>query len=168
LVRHVSIQFDSDKRPPVGLVRGQKGRKTMAILTTAAEANEYNGRRRVRIFRGASVSDIVADRIKAARDSATGRACSIQHAGGVPNCYDYPATTQALLVAAWADGRAIVITGTIPANKVTCAGAAAATGGEAARAVWDGRYGAAARKAARVAMWQRLEDLATPGNLWVG
>ena len=139
----------------------------MTILTTAAEANEYIGRRRVRIFRGESVSGIVADRIKAARDSATGRACIIDHAGGVPNCYDYPATTQALLVAAWADGRAIVLTSTIPANKVTYAGAAVATAGEAARAVWDKRYGAGARAAARAALWQRLEELAAAGNfLW--
>jgi len=137
------------------------------ILTTVAEADNYVGRRRVRIFRGERVSGIVADQIKATRDSARGRSCIIQHAGGVPNCYDYPATTQALLVAAWADGRAIVLTSTIPANKVTCAGAAAATAGEAARAVWDQRYGTEARAAARAALWQRLEELAAaPGNLW--
>ena len=29
MVRQVSIQFDSDKRPPVGIVRGQKGPWTM-------------------------------------------------------------------------------------------------------------------------------------------
>ena len=138
----------------------------MEILTTMAEANAYIGRRRVRVFSGASVASIVADQIKAARDSAKGRSCIIQNAGVVPNSYDYPATTQALLVAAWADGRAIVLTGCIQANKATCAGAAAATVGEAARAVCDERYGAAARKAARSAMWQRLEDLATPANLW--
>ena len=140
----------------------------MKILTTVAEADNYVGRCRVRVFRGACVAGIVADTLTEARDSATGRACIIQHAGGVPNCYDYPATTQALLVAAWADGRAIVLTSTIPANKVTCAGAAAATAGEAARAVWDERFGSAAKAAAEAAMWQRLEELAAaPGNLWM-
>jgi len=117
------------------------------ILTTVAEADNYVGRCRVRVFRGACVAAIVADQIKEARESAAGRACIIDHAGSVPNCYNYPATTQVLCVAAWADGRAIVLTSTIPSNKVTRAGAAAATVGEAARAVCDKRYGAAARAA---------------------
>ena len=137
------------------------------ILTTVAEADNYVGRCRVRVFRGACVAAIVADQIKEARESAAGRSCIIDHAGSVPNCYNYPASTQVLCVAAWADGRAIVLTSTIPANKVTRAGAAAATVGEAARAVCDKRYGAAARAAAEAAMWQRLEELAAaPGNLW--
>jgi hypothetical protein len=140
----------------------------MEILTTVAEADNYVGRCRIRVFRGESVAGIVADQIKEARGSAAGRACDIHIAGSVANCYNYPATTQVLCVAAWADGRAIVLTNTIPANKVTRAGAAAATVGEAARAVCDKRYGAAAKAAEEAAMWQRLEELAAaPGNLWM-
>jgi hypothetical protein len=139
----------------------------MKILTTVAEADNYVGRCRVRFFRGARVAGIVADQIKEARGSATGRACDIHIASGVPNCYNYPASTQALCVAAWADGRAIVLTSIIPVNKATRGGAAAATVGEAARAMWDKRCGSAARAAAEAALWQRLEELATPGNLWM-
>ena len=139
----------------------------MKILTTVAEADNYVGRCRVRVFRGACVAGIVADTLTEARGSATGRACDIHIAGSVANAYNYPATTQVLCVAAWADGRVVVLTSTIPANKVTHGGAAAATVGEAARAAWDKRYGAATRAAATAAMWQRLEELAAaPDNLW--
>jgi len=75
------------------------------------------------------------------RAVSTGRwAWAADHGGGVPNCYDYPAWSQAVVVVAWPDGTAIAADRWIPANKITYGGVLASVVGEAARPLLDGRW----------------------------
>jgi hypothetical protein len=63
----------------------------------------------------------------------------VEHGGGVPNSYDYPATSQCVGVVIGADGRGIVGYAAINANKITLAGVADATVN--ARELFDERIG---------------------------
>ena len=63
-----------------------------------------------------------------------------EHGGTVANAYNYPASTEAVVVVAFPSGQVAVWTATIPANKATLSGAAVACLGDWVRPVWDNRY----------------------------
>jgi hypothetical protein len=96
-----------------------------------------------------------------ARAKASGKpAIRVAHGGSVPDSYNYPAETEACLVVAWPDGSSVTYMGTLPANKVTLSGVVGATIG-VGRALFDARYNAASKAAARRAIIEQAEQ-----HLW--
>lgn len=84
---------------------------------------------------------VLAQTVREASKSKSGLAANVEHGGGVPNCYAYPADSECVGVVAvrthGRGGRAYLRYAVIPANKITNSGAAAATLG--CRSPWDAR-----------------------------
>lgn len=91
--------------------------------------------------------------------SRDGYGADVEHGGGVPNCYSYPASSECFgAVAVRTHGRGGRLIGsyaTLPANKITLSGAANATLGE--RASWDARMTDDSACRARLREWVWLK-----------
>ena len=149
---------------------GRKEEEMITIITDKAMASKYIGRRTARVFTADEVSTAVASVRARAAERKDGRpAWEIANGGGVANKYVYPAHSQVLFVGAAKDGRAIVLTTNLPANKITLGGSISVALGSEARPALDERYGAAATKLAREYISRRVAELLQDAtNLWRG
>lgn len=128
------------------------------ILQSRKMTDEWNGRRTKRTFTGDEIGEMVKDcRERAVQNNGIAYTC--MHAGTVPNCYDYPAYTTAVFVAAKPNGLATVIATTIRANKATLSGACSATIGDDYKPVFDNRYGDTKTAEARKMLFEKVDEL---------
>ena len=110
-------------------------------LLESLPAAKRQAANRIRVRRARAIAAMASDAVATA--SAEGHATCVDHGGGVPNCYGYPADTQAagVSVVRVADDayRVYAAFAVLPANKITRSGAAAKTLGH--RGPWDDRCG---------------------------
>lgn len=90
--------------------------QTLVIVDRRPES-----RRRARVIGDSDIRRMAGEVRNRALDHGAW-AHDAMHAGSVPNCYGYPASTDGMLAVSDPDGRVVVWILTLPANKVTLSG----------------------------------------------
>jgi hypothetical protein len=132
--------------------------REMATYTVIKILDDRNPRRRARRLDAEDLAERTwADAVEAGRDAAR---CA--HGGSVAASYGYPSVTDAVVAVALYDlGVVIVAASDLSANGVTLSGAAGVAWRCAeVRALWDCRFGAAAKSEARARLYASARTIA--------